>query len=513
MACIYLVQVYAQDTIYQVNYSNVLSTYSGGIFKDNYNNSLVYSRFEVITPNFFCCNYPVLFRFNSNAILQWQKKYIIDSSVVFISSINQLNSSTFLIGAARAEVYHNKSSNMLFTIDSNGMVLNSWRYFNLSNNIPFRPSVTRLSNNFYVTGAGYVNSTASPSPLIIYKLDSLYQPVWGYEYDNGGYAINIEIQPVLTGDGIIITGNYADSASNANYGIMLKLDTAGNLQWSYKYEGGELTSFDDIKPLQDGGFIIAGSSTDPGQYTGLLVKIDAMGNIIWSHEYSMDGFCNSVGLTNDGGFIISGLSIDLGSDLTFLLKTDSLGNPDWMHFSTSGGHSVGAEQTADDGYLYVDGGGFNMINEIHIVKTDSGGNMGCYDVPYMVTSHPSLVRTPISFTRVPWQVTMSIANVVVDTTPLPDSVLCAGVSGIATHNKHKQTLEIFPNPSNSFCKMSALTFVNATLTLYDVTGRILLKKDFEEKLEVNIASFNAGIYFIEVKDKRGRSAKGKLMKE
>ena len=49
--------------------------------------------------------------------------------------------------------------------------------------------------------------------------------------------------------------------------------------------------------------------------------------------------------------------------------------------------------------------------------------------------------------------------------------------------------------------------------LYDVTGRLLVQQAFNLKAQLDIASLSPGIYFIEIKDGKGRSLKGKIVKE
>lgn len=75
------------------------------------------------------------------------------------------------------------------------------------------------------------------------------------------------------------------------------------------------------------------------------------------------------------------------------------------------------------------------------------------------------------------------------------------------------TINIYPNPVNDYCSVNAPHFINSTLSLYDLTGRILNKQPFNIKAQLNTSSLSRGIYHAEIKDEYGKSVKGKLVKE
>ena len=83
-------------------------------------------------------------------------------------------------------------------------------------------------------------------------------------------------------------------------------------------------SGNSIQFTKDGGYIIAGTSTDDV----LLIKTDADGNEIWYKTYSSDADYNghSVKQTNDGGFVVTGTKFENSEYDVLLIKTDSEGN-------------------------------------------------------------------------------------------------------------------------------------------------------------------------------------------
>ena len=73
-------------------------------------------------------------------------------------------------------------------------------------------------------------------------------------------------------------------------------------------------------------------------------------------------------------------------------------------------------------------------------------------------------------------------------------------------------LSVFPNPNKGTSSIIAEGFNNSELIIYDIAGRILLRQLFNSKAILNINYLNNGIYIIEVKNKNGRSLKGKVIK-
>ncbi len=77
-----------------------------------------------------------------------------------------------------------------------------------------------------------------------------------------------------------------------------------------------------------------------------------------------------------------------------------------------------------------------------------------------------------------------------------------------------QSINIFPNPVKGYCTIKVPGFLNASLLIYDVTGRaVMMQQAFNTQTQINASSLTQGIYLAEVKDVNGRSVKGKLLKE
>ena len=106
-----------------------------------------------------------------------------------------------------------------------------------------------------------------------------------------------------------------------------------------------------------------------------------------------------------------------------------------------------------------------------------------------------------------WEITgdyleTSSGSGIIKSTPLVDTLnytFCNyfGVpTAIDMEEKIENQLNVFPNPSNGVFNIST-TIENATITLKDVTGKLLIEKLMEGKnLELNISKYEKGIYFL-----------------
>jgi len=194
--------------------------------------------------------------------------------------------------------------------------------------------------------------------LWLLKIDAKGNKVWekelGGDYDDFGKAIQ-----VLDDGGFIIVGS-TSSYSVGGYDVwLIRTDSDGNVLWTKTFGGGEHDYGYYVQQTSDGGFIIVGSTESSGEggCDLLLIKTDSNGDKIW--EKTFGGLENDVGYcvqqSSDGGFIIVGYTESFGSgnrDL-WLLKTNANGDIVWE--KTYGGEEwdegLSVIQTADGGFI------------------------------------------------------------------------------------------------------------------------------------------------------------------
>src|SRR5579863_6156484 len=122
-------------------------------------------------------------------------------------------------------------------------------------------------------------------------------------------------------------------------GIMLCFNLYGQFTdtaYIYTYGGIQDDVCNQIKPTDDGGYIMIGTSNSfgCGNTDFYVVKIDSLGNHKWSKTFGGDeneeGF--SVTQTFEHGYVFMGFtdSYGAGGYDVYLVKTDSMGNFQWQ---------------------------------------------------------------------------------------------------------------------------------------------------------------------------------------
>lgn len=225
---------------------------------------------------------------------------------------------------------------------------------------------------------------------------------------DGGYILGGYSNSTLTGD------KTNSSKGSADYWIV-KLDSVGQIQWDKTIGGNKSDILNSVKQSSDGGYIIDGyslsdSSGDKSQSKigTWIVKLDFAGQIQWTRlfessyapEFGPGYFFQSLQQTFDGGYIlgctsqsdsIPGLKSQNSKGLSdyWVLKLNSMGQIQWE--KTIGGNSqdflYSILQTTDGGYIMVGGSNSDssgdktenrshfMFNNYWIVKIDDKGKV------------------------------------------------------------------------------------------------------------------------------------------
>lgn len=213
-------------------------------------------------------------------------------------------------------------------------------------------------------------------------------------------------------------GNKADSnKGNLDYWIW-KMDEKGTPECQKSFGGDGVDLLQSIRITNDGGFILAGTSSSSisgdkkeackGQEDFWIIKLDAKGNEIWQRTIGGSGQEKllSITQTKDGGYILGGTSSsntsepdEKGAEDKYGKSEDSKGNLDYWVVKldkdgkikwqkTFGGQYVdelkSIEQTSDKGYIL---GGYSNspvsgnktqdnfgFNDYWIIKLDEEGN-------------------------------------------------------------------------------------------------------------------------------------------
>jgi gliding motility-associated-like protein len=214
--------------------------------------------------------------------------------------------------------------------------------------------------------AGYTNSgisgTKTSDSLGVYdawamKMDTEGNVLWQQLY--GGSKLDNIYDAVPTADGGFLLGGSSASGITstktencrglADYWV-IKIDEDGFQEWDARYGGNNVDQLEEILPLKDGGYLLAGASLSNASYDHYapgrggfdywLIKIDAKGKQIWDKTFGGSSFDgpNKAIETPSGTIFIGGTS---DSPANGNKKSQNLGGYDfWLLYLDANGNQI-----------------------------------------------------------------------------------------------------------------------------------------------------------------------------
>lgn len=244
----------------------------------------------------------------------------------------------------------------------------------------------------------------------VIKLNAAGAVDWKRVYGGTGYDGGSTITPTSDG-GYILGGTAQSNdwdvpATNTDDNLWIaKLNPQGQVQWKKTYGGSSFEGPSDIIQMADGSYVVGGTTrSNDGDVTnnhGLddcwLLKLDTAGNLQWQKTYGGTGYeqLSKLIATNDGGFAFTALTSSNDGDVTgshggydiWMVKTDVSGTIQWSrcYGGSAYEYSRGVIQTYTGDYVLLgqspshDGdGAFTDTTDIGgcwVVKTDISGNI------------------------------------------------------------------------------------------------------------------------------------------
>jgi outer membrane protein assembly factor BamB len=225
-----------------------------------------------------------------------------------------------------------------------------------------------------------VGTTASFSPddameyedVYLFKVDASGNLLWERSFGGDDYDLGFCVRQV-PGGGFVVAGD------SGGPGFLAKTDEAGGVIWLKTFPAIFVPSV-DVAP--DGGFILAGMATVPGNTNDLwLARTDPEGDVIWEKTfggigYEEQGFARA---TRDGGCILTGSVWFEGlSSQAALIRTGPEGDVLWQRFFGISHHDYGfsVEETADGSFLLAglaDSG--SGLASGYLVKANASGDL------------------------------------------------------------------------------------------------------------------------------------------
>ena len=279
-------------------------------------------------------------------------------------------------------------------------------------------SVQRTADGGYVVAGGTVDcgSGSSCPPLsgrwcaLAEKLDAAGKLTWARVYQAGFAGSDIyQIRQAADG-GYIAAGVFTDASQDSG-ALLLKLDSAGNVQWQQDLgPAGSTTqaTFNSVQQTADGGYVAAGNyytpASGPAPTQVLVARYAAGGSLAWQHGFAALGGsgaptsvadASSIIQTQDGGYAVAGRWSDrtfnggAGAQGALLLKLDATGTLQWQRAysgevycsgygcTATGAVSYSLHQTPDGGYVLAGDGDLLLGSSVYLVpwlaKTDASG--------------------------------------------------------------------------------------------------------------------------------------------
>ena len=323
---------------------------------------------------------------------------------------------------------------------------------------------------------------------------------------------------------------YLNTDTNSNYlvttGLICKLDTAGNLLWSYLYHGAPYANQPGgVYGTPDSGVLL---SVDAGPYPNLshahLIKLDKNGTLQWDRllPFSMGNnyvkLIDYIPATKECVFLASTYS-----DSMLIVKTDSnmhrVWNVSYLQYDTVGDIICNFSKIKKDRWGYICMGGYNRrvpdySGSLWLLKIDDNGNkvwQAFYDST--ITKSTSLVQYGGN----------NIGVFDIDT--LPDGGYIIG--GTIQDSLYNQTAtvmrldsngcltdpceahlitdvakvayiveaRVYPNPASSQLHVDVSTNTPATLQISDLLGRLVYTQPLHgNTTAIDCLNWPSGLY-------------------
>jgi hypothetical protein len=497
--------------------------------------------------------------YSQTPTIQWQRSYG-GSAIDYVNEIKQTSDGGFIsIGYTISNDgditgYHGPPLYDCWVVktDLNGNIQWQKCYGGTGNESGFSIEQT-LDGGYIMAGiADSANGDVGPvhgdNDYWIIKTDASGTIQWQKCY--GGTKSDVANCVQQTDDGGFVVAGYANSndgdvSGNHQIGFtkdywILKLDTAGTIQWQKCFGSGNNDVANSIKQTIDKGYIIAGYSTaNGGNVTGnhggedyWVVKLDSMGTLLWQKCLGGTGtdVATSIEETSEGDYIVTGRVLSYDGDVVgnhlvgvsyafdyWTVKLSNTGNIKWkkcyggtgteeatsIHNSSDGGSIIAGYATSTDADVTGLHGGWDYW----LVKIDSSGNLqwqkclggSSNDDASCVrqTADGGYVIAGVS-NSTDGDVTGNHGNIDYWVVKLENP---SWISELLNENDFL----IYPNPANTKINIAFENLAGTVeLKIIDLVGRTVIVKNINERSSVcDITELQNGIYFIQINATKG----------
>jgi hypothetical protein len=440
-----------------------------------------------------------MIRTDANGDTLWTREYAITGRYEIVRAVEQTRDGGFIVTGGTIDtgpLYEEEA--WLLKIDAAGNL--QWAKALSGADEEEGHAIQQTADGGYIIAGEATSSSSGSSQALLIKTDSAGNVQWSTRYP--AYIANSVLQ--TTDHGYVFTGG------TGGHALLVKTDSSGAVQWERHFGSGALFAEGlCVRKTLDGGYVISGRAEDDLYYNDLfLAKSDSNGMIQWLRNY--DGgygeWGQSVVPTPDGGYAVCGMSENYHSGIRdiFLVRTDAQGYATWAKIygdANDDDHGMGIALATDGGFMICGYHGLS-VHTLALIKTDSLGNSGCNDSTVVIAADPdSLFQDSFAMVAITYPVT---AVLVPATTIFQATIIDTDCSLLGINDQQMiRSFSLFPNPAGSAATFHCdKPFAAATVSLYNATGQLVQEMKNVSGNDVLIArkELPDGIYFLRVSE-------------
>lgn len=190
--------------------------------------------------------------------------------------------------------------------------------------------------------------------------------LWTRTYGGAGRDVGGSIADADNG-GWMVVGSTRSFGNGRDAIWLLRITSEGDTLWTRTIGAppATRTATMSVASAADAGWVIGGARWNGAErnYDLVLIGVDSLGQERWSRTYGGSGYDHfeAIRRTRDGGYIVTGGTTLPGNDhdVQWVLRTDAAGDTLWTRvFPSPGfGHADAIVETPDEGYVMA--GGFD----------------------------------------------------------------------------------------------------------------------------------------------------------
>jgi len=221
-------------------------------------------------------------------------------------------------------------------------------------------SLQKTADGNFIMTARVESFGAGGMDLWVLKLDPAGQPLWQETIGGKDWDYAPALKPLAQGGYLVAGGSGSWRAGNNDLWV-LKLDEQGKIVWQKTYGSDQWDYAAAVLPLADGGCVVVGGTQSFGakDFDGWALKLDPHGQVLWQKMIGGDKEDRfyAILLTADQNYLIAGAtaSFGAGSSDVWVVKLNPAGQILWQ--KTYGGKSedkaFSIQAVSDGGYLVL----------------------------------------------------------------------------------------------------------------------------------------------------------------